>query len=247
MNTWGYLIAISALLLVSALMLYARFAARSREKSLHHAPQDADLLNATLLEAPPAAPVLEDYDEEENPVVGFKPVAPVLVDEEKEDLEPDGSDERYLDDLQEAAAGLAMLMRSSPTRNRSEPVVFQPDNSGEAEELSGESSDSGIESSEEEISPSEAPSLDEALDEIESILDGPTALEMEKGGWERAKVSSERQCLRGILGDDVAERFVHLDDSLDDLESLVNEMEGELSLFDEFLSASNEDSVSAAA
>ena len=38
MNTWGYLILIAALLLLAAAMLYARFASRSREKSLHHSP-----------------------------------------------------------------------------------------------------------------------------------------------------------------------------------------------------------------
>lgn len=41
----------------------------------------------------------------------------------------DGSDydSDYIDELQEAAAGLAKLMRSSPLPRRSEPVVFAPD------------------------------------------------------------------------------------------------------------------------
>ena len=58
MNTWGYLIFIAALLLVAALMLYARFASRSREKSLHHGVADIPAPDE-LMDEPLAAWILE--------------------------------------------------------------------------------------------------------------------------------------------------------------------------------------------
>ena len=38
MNNWVYLILIAVLAILAVVMLYSRFAARSREKSFHHAP-----------------------------------------------------------------------------------------------------------------------------------------------------------------------------------------------------------------
>ena len=55
MNTWGYLILITALLVLAALMLYARMATRSREKSLHHAPIEIMFPLETISKAPFAA------------------------------------------------------------------------------------------------------------------------------------------------------------------------------------------------
>src|SRR6056297_2824764 len=126
MNTWGYLILIAALLLLTAYMLYARFAARSREKSLHHAPSDAFTHEVT----PRSEVATSEETESRLPTMDVKPVS--------EEPSPDSADESekkeetYFDELQEAAAGLAMLMRSSPTSNRSEPVVFAPEHEGDA-------------------------------------------------------------------------------------------------------------------
>jgi hypothetical protein len=52
MNTWGYLLLIAALLLLAGVMLYARFASRSREKSLHHPPVDWEFSPMVISSAP---------------------------------------------------------------------------------------------------------------------------------------------------------------------------------------------------
>lgn len=126
MNTWGYLILIAALLVLTAFMIYARFAGRSREKSVHHAP--SELATFALFPAPEVIEVQEEA-----------PADPLVMDLKPfSEAQPDGKDEaeeaeesNYFDELQEAAAGLAMLMRSSPAQDRSEPVVFAPEEEAE--------------------------------------------------------------------------------------------------------------------
>lgn len=249
MNTWAYLIAIAALSLLSAFMLYARFASRSREKSLHHAPQDADLVSATLVDVPVEEIVSEDYGLESSPVVDFKPVSPLESQpEELAELEhAEEEDEKYLDELQEAAAGLAMLMRSSPAQNKTDPVVFAPEASEEMEEPAEAQPESSVAAEQEHESESDLTPMGEAIEQVEAILDGPPVFENESSELESAPAVEGEKDLRGILGEEVVDRFDHLDDSLDDLETLVKEMEGELVLFDEFLSAPMDDEISAAA
>jgi hypothetical protein len=130
MNTWGYLILIAALLLLAAAMLYARFASRSREKSLHHSPVElmfpADSISAARslenetgkidLPRGKKAAVQVKVDRVDSPTVS--------TDEVEGETKKRESD--YFDDLQEAAAGLAMLMRSSPV-GRTEPVIYAPE------------------------------------------------------------------------------------------------------------------------
>jgi len=124
MNTWGYLLLIAALLLLAAVMLYARFASRSREKSLHHPPVDWEFSPMVISSAPALT--------EEIPLVSSEasePAAEPTLRLERPFVaattEP-SRDRDYMDDLQEAAAGLAKLMRSSPVV-RVEPVVFAPE------------------------------------------------------------------------------------------------------------------------
>jgi hypothetical protein len=124
MNTWGYLLLIAALLLLAGVMLYARFASRSREKSLHHPPVDWEFSPMVISSAPPLT--------EEVPLVSSEasePAAGPTLRLERPfaaaTTEP-SRDRDYMDDLQEAAAGLAKLMRSSPVA-RVEPVVFAPE------------------------------------------------------------------------------------------------------------------------
>jgi hypothetical protein len=124
MNTWGYLLLIAALLLLAGVMLYARFASRSREKSLHHPPVDWEFSPMVISSAPPLT--------EEVPLVSSEasePAAEPTLRLERPFVaattEP-SRDRDYMDDLQEAAAGLAKLMRSSPVA-RVEPVVFAPE------------------------------------------------------------------------------------------------------------------------
>lgn len=245
MNTWGYLILIAALLLLSAFMLYARFASRSREKSLHHAPQDAAIVEATLVEAIVDDPVFDSYEQEEALVVDFK-ACPTQSDPDagREDVDVEKEEEEYFDELQEAAAGLAMLMRSSPVTNRAEPVVFAPEEEEAAEkELVREeevfaSSDGRVE---------EFPSTAEAMNEVEAILDAPSVFGEEAGpamAFGNAPLSED---LKEILGEEVTDQFESIDHSLEELQSLVEEMEGELVLFDEFLSAPIEEKTGVAA
>jgi hypothetical protein len=124
MNTWGYLLLIAALLLLAGVMLYARFASRSREKSLHHPPVDWEFSPMVISSAPALT--------EEIPLVSSEAsetaAGPTLRLERPfaaATTEP-SRDRDYMDDLQEAAAGLAKLMRSSPVA-RVEPVVFAPE------------------------------------------------------------------------------------------------------------------------
>jgi hypothetical protein len=117
MNTWGYLLLITALLVLAGVMLYARFATRSREKALHHAPSDWNFGSESLDFSPRS---LEAEDPE---VHGRIRLDRVVAENEAAQAPPMTRD--YLDELQEAAAGLAKLMRSSPAA-RPEPVVYAP-------------------------------------------------------------------------------------------------------------------------
>ncbi len=118
MNTWGYFILITALLVLAGVMLYARFATRSREKSLHHAPSDWCFGSETL-----DIPTMS-VDAEESEVRAQIRLDRVSGNKRRPHLRRLPRD--YLDELQEAAAaGLAKLMRSSPAA-RPEPVVYAP-------------------------------------------------------------------------------------------------------------------------
>lgn len=118
MNTWGYLISIAALLLLAGVMLYARFASRSKGKSLHHPPVEWGLSHGAASQAPLA----EKKRQEASSALS---VGAVLKIETACKVAGETRDRDYLDELQEAAAGLAKLMRSSPVA-RTEPVVYAP-------------------------------------------------------------------------------------------------------------------------
>ncbi len=170
MNTWGYLLLIAALLLLAGLMLYARFASRTREKSLHHAPFDWDFPSEVISSASPVGEGLNLGESGHS----TRAVEPILRLERPSALESapayDPSRDRdYMDDLQEAAAGLAKLMRSSPVA-RVEPVVFAPEGEREGEgEVEPQEEVSVAENKEEEqvdaleealLSPKEGPSFE---------------------------------------------------------------------------------------
>jgi hypothetical protein len=137
MDSLGYTLVIAALLLLACLMLYARFAGRAIGKSLHHAPVQGSWPAAEVSDAPSALPLSPGSEsdgrreegisvpkvfEDGPPVVRLDPLA-------LDGAESSGGDQSlkkaYLDELQEAAAGLAMLMRSSPAA-RTSPVLFDP-------------------------------------------------------------------------------------------------------------------------
>lgn len=171
MNTWGYLILIAALLAVATLMLYARFSSRSRENSLHHgldgffsggggtmtppAP-DAVAVGEGIVETglgelglTDASDAADAIDTDAVEATGFTgsldevPQPPVVRADLIRAAEPAASPESsYMDELQEAAAGLAKLMRSSPLTTRAEPVVFAPE--GETSETEVEEVPCGL-------------------------------------------------------------------------------------------------------
>ncbi len=124
MNTWGYLLLIAALLLLAGVMLYARFASRSREKSLHHPPVDWEFSPMVISSAPALTeeiPLVSSEASEPAAEPTLRLERPFVAATTEPSRERD-----YMDDLQEAAAGLAKLMRSSPVV-RVEPVVFAPE------------------------------------------------------------------------------------------------------------------------
>ncbi len=228
MNTWGYLLSIAALLLLAGAMLYARFASRSRAKSLHHPPVDW----SPSLAASSADPVLEERLPETSAAEAVLRVESHMTSAKEESPV---RDRVYLDELQEAAAGLAMLMRSSPVA-RAEPVVFAPETE-DAEEV-GEEAEALVEAIAESEEPFAAASFEADVrgvaeteadaGEVEAILalDGESAPEetafrdTTEAGIEEEPVPQPRT-LRELLGEAVAAQFDRIDEGLDALESLV--------------------------
>ena len=144
METWSYLILIAALFALVALMLYAKFSSRSRGKLLHHSPADISLESFDRGGAHSGDPDYDDLSEdlfqEKDTLLqeDRKSISPLSVEPAQPELkaasnedesvdEDHRKEEEYLDELQEAAAGLAMLMRSSPVQDRTAPVVFAPE------------------------------------------------------------------------------------------------------------------------
>ena len=167
--------------------------------------------------------------------ISARPVPP----ESTEKREDSRDEEEYLDELQEAAAGLAMLMRSSPVQDRPSPVVFDPEEGGaqDAEAGGDEETVSERESAETVVLPVEEEhstqfadgEFNDAEDSQESQALGATSDEVEEavhaaGHEEDFSDEADRPAplsLVDMLGDEVVERFVRIDESLDALETLV--------------------------
>ncbi len=283
MNTWAYLILIAALLFLAAVMLYARFATRSREKSLHHSPADWMFSSEAISAANESAATVRSEDEEmTHAEVKVDRVAPSSIARSEGEGESKRRESEYFDELQEAAAGLAMLMRSSPV-GRTEPVVFAP---VEGEEIEAEESeaadgcfseespavdesvdelpepvgaetmiDAEPESADEPVAGAESTveSLPEPVVESETIVESLTeatvetealaepAASVEAGGpvgieEDECEVSLPTEVrvltMRDLLGEDVSERMDRIDEGLDELESLVRDIESSLLALD---------------
>ncbi|MEM7699496.1 MAG: hypothetical protein AAF236_13950 [Verrucomicrobiota bacterium] len=135
---------------------------------------------------------------------------------------PKSEEREYLDELQEAAAGLAELMRSSPASSprapvapgRRERVVFAPDEVefAEAEEKPEASDDQDALS---EVSPS---SVVEDRTDLSVDVD-----EAANSGDEPVPEAKQVQAVQ--FDPDVRARFDSLDEGLDELESLVLSLE----------------------
>ena len=173
MNTWAYLILIAALLLLAATMLYARFASRSREKSLHHSPVELMFPYDTISAARPLENETGKIDlprsgRKIGPEIKIDRVMPAVSgDEGTGEAKKRESD--YFDELQEAAAGLAMLMRSSPA-GRTEPVIYAP------EEAEAEVATESGEEIDEPVSEDEA-LVEEVADIVEPVPGAETLVE----------------------------------------------------------------------
>ncbi|NLT69603.1 MAG: hypothetical protein GXX91_02775 [Verrucomicrobiaceae bacterium] len=175
MNTWAYLILIGALLFLAAVMLYARFATRSREKSLHHAPADWMLSSEAIAAEQESAGTEEREDEARvRPEVKVDRVAPSALSRNEAEGESKRRESEYFDELQEAAAGLAMLMRSSPV-GRTEPVVFAPAEGGE--EVESEVPENEVEA--EECVFEEPLAVAESIDECPESVEAESAIDPE--------------------------------------------------------------------
>ena len=136
--------------------------------------------------------------------------------EKDEDLERKGE---YLDELQEAAAGLAMLMRSSPVSEARDPVVFAPDAEGD------ESSTAPIPTGEEST---EEPVIEEPAAEVEKEEEAISEVAVSAGEASTEPADEKHSRILALLGDEVSEKFTRIDSGLNGLEDLVNRIESSL-------------------
>ena len=159
------------------------------------------------LEEPPARVAMLHHDHR---------AASVQSLEKDEDLERKGE---YLDELQEAAAGLAMLMRSSPVSEARDPVVFAPD--AEEDESSTAPIPTGEESTEE-------PVIEEPAAEVETEEEAISEVAVSAGEVSTEPADEKHSRILALLGDEVSEKFTRIDSGLNDLEDLVNRIESSL-------------------
>jgi len=212
MNNWVYLILIAVLAILAVVMLYSRFAARSREKSFHHAPTrimfSAETISVAPLDIQETSPTLVTAEEPANTPLVNADVADEREPQTPRVEKPKSLESDYLDELQEAAAGLALLMRSSPV-GRVAPVVFAPDG------------------------PSEPAALESVIDPVNETAPAATpdpAVESEIPPG-IPSLEEMQECVvpvREILGEQVFEIVDRIDLELEALESLVAGIESSL-------------------
>ncbi len=275
-----YLLLICVLAVLAGLMLFARFSGARARKSLHHAPVAVGTFSVAAdgsgpisvalpggVAGEPAAAVLEIRSDRpeatETPESLGQDSEPRLHIGTKQDVSAsskevssgqEGSSEKsYLDELQEAAAGLAMLMRSSPSV-RTEPVLFEaepePEVETEPEIVSGfaeaaeeearaESCDflSGDETGGGVLLDSEVPAVNDfpaSMEEETAPAEVSSAVEVSEV-IEHAEEEGPRapRSLAELLGEEVEQRFTALDEELDTLERTVDGIEASLRLLDD--------------
>lgn len=225
MNTWGYIVLIAMLAMLAGLMVYARLRMMAKEKSSHHTPVEPRI--STVAEekesefssedtvAPVPAPqgdTAEEVSEEE--VHDVEVVVTPVCEKATDPSRKEESD--YIDELQEAAAGLAALMRSSPV-SRAQPVVFAPE-TGE-EEVEGEAEATAI--------PAEPAAGKEEAGELDLAASGETEDEVRE---EVAESEVTEFSLCELFGEEVGVQFESIDDGLDALEDLVAGLESSLAI-----------------
>lgn len=239
MDIFGYMVLIGALLLLAAWMLYARFATRSRENSLQHGPDEASVNDYT-------EPIAGD--EFESTVIGEEQALAV----EEKDIDPAGTrhvgaeivaveetpekkrEGDYFDELQEAAADLAVLMRSSPVSRRATPVVFATEEESKKVDLTDVVNDA-----EETLSTSVMVSEplapkgggDAGESNNEELAPPAEGIEVEDIS-EEIEVAVPMSDIRVLLGDKVGEQLERIDSGLEALEELVLSIESGMTAFE---------------
>ena len=231
MDNIAYLILIGALLVLATWMLYARFASRSRKNLLDQEASKVSVQNSSeaIIENKIPSSVTKEVVSGGGRSEGESRVATVSV-ANGEAIEKKRKGE-YFDGVQEAAAGLAELMRSSPVKNRKTPVVFAPEQSldsptSEAEDLGAATEVSEPPAPNPEKEEDAAQLRTEVADDLGSKgyvgIDNPNIGSSEKNAPD----------IRGILGDEVGDRFEKIDLGLDELEELVLSIESGMSALD---------------
>lgn len=256
MNTLGYLLVIAVLVVLAGLMLYARFSGNAREKALHHSPTGflpvSDPVSFSQMPSGFAdwSPVESESGTTEAAFVipepdGTPEAEPVLkLDRSSVETRNDAAEARsferdYIDELQEAAAGLAKLMRSSPVV-RPEPVVFAPGADAPGAAAPGvEDEFAGEESGKDAAPECDTPELI-SEEEVESTEFSPGVLaEPDEGIVLGLPAPGEEVAIRPtpttreLLGETVFAKIGEIDEALDALESLVESMSTGLRLLRE--------------
>ena len=225
MNDSSYTILIPVLLLLLAAMvgmLYARFAFRSRENSDEIDLVDVDLAESRISAAASVDDRSKADDTERVPFLdprpGMTPVLEVASADSKEVSESDNDESEYFDELQEAAAGLAALMRSSPV-GRSTPVVYAPDDVEDEIDDSVEAAEALVSEDEpqeillpvSELVSDESDAAEEVVDAIaaenaEIVAESPTtAVTLEENAADLAEVNESSPEPVATVEDDASE------------------------------------------
>lgn len=227
MDTWGYLIAIAFLLLLAGVMLYARFSSRANAKALHHQAPGEWSFHPDRIQTAPIAPIpsaaAPDPEEASLRVDRPTPVVEAAPPAEKD----------YLDELQEAAAGLARLMRSSPV-SRTEPVVYEPQDdvgcAGLGEKILQAPAEPG------------EPALSEVFETVPPVAEVSEAMPVAPHGSPAAEalVPDEEDLMpempvevrtrESLLGEAVWEKLGKIDEALESLDDLVSSLASGLRL-----------------
>jgi hypothetical protein len=239
MNLWVYTLLIVALVVLLGVTLYARFAHRSRSKSLHHAPVRVRFPSTVISAAPDDAEDDLDFGQIFRHATEATEATEATAQTEPLELPlpalPSQPEDRaateYLDELQEAAAGLALLMRSAAPW-KAEPVVYAPEGA-EDSPIQNTAVGSNELATIEPLAPQAAITLDEDITSRVQVRDEVLS---------PAPPIERRELI--VLGEQVCLQFTQIDEGLDDLEALISSIEASLSAWSE--SPGIEDSEAAA-
>ena len=224
MTTGGYLTLITVLFLVGlgvALFFFFRRSSRRRGSKSHHDPGPITFEPSAISSADDEPEQVEPHSLREIETIDDEPQEVTvkvgsLDDSSSSDPSPTADRGReYFDDLQDAAAGLAELMRSSEAESTEKEVAEELIAQEPAEELAETSEVEEklvVEVEKEEVVAAERDEPAEQDPEME-----PTA--------------THSQTVKTVLGEQVADQIDQIDSGLDALEELVASIEESLEAF----------------